>query len=106
MGTQTQYHYKDPDNRDFESSDFLPYGTLHFPNEINPSRRPNITQVDNKIFEMKKNTTEHFKNKNENNEQPNLDSDNLGSNAMELSIIYHSQILYLLYYLFIAHVIY
>ena len=55
---------------------------------------------------MKKNTTEHFKNKNENNEQPNLDSDNLGSNAMELSIIYHSQILYLLYYLFIAHVNY
>ena len=105
MGTRTQYHYKDPDNRDFESSDFLPYGTLNFSIEINSSRKPDdTTQVDDEIFEVKKNTTKHFKMKNK-NIKPGLDSDNIGSNAaMQLKIFYQSQILCLLNYLFlVAH---
>ena len=97
----TQYHYKDPDNRDFESSDFLPYGTLNFSIEMNSSRQlNNITHV----YEVKKNTTKHFKMKNE-NIKPGLNSDNVGSNAaIQLKMFYQSQILCLLNYLFlVAH---
>ena len=72
---------------------------------MNSSRQPsNITQVDDKFYEVKKNATKHFKMKNE-NIKPGLNSDNLGSNAaMQLKTFYQSQILCLLNYLFlVAH---